>query len=66
MTPYLVILVGFVSLLGAIIAVEMAARAGREPFQPMARVVEAALVSRIGWWLVWGTWLWAGFHFLAR
>ncbi|HEX6402167.1 MAG TPA: DUF6186 family protein [Pseudonocardiaceae bacterium] len=66
MTPYLVILIGFVSLLGAMFTVEMAARAGREPLRPVARVVEAALASRIGWWLVWGTWLWVGFHFLAR
>jgi hypothetical protein len=66
MTPYLVILVGFVSLFAAMFAVERAARAGREPFRPAARVVEAALTSRIGRWLVWGIWLWVGFHFLAR
>jgi hypothetical protein len=66
MTPYLVILVGFGSLLGVMFAVEVAARAGREPLRPVARVVEAALASRIGRWLVWGAWLWVGFHFLAR
>jgi Family of unknown function (DUF6186) len=65
-TPYAVILAGFVSLLGAMVAVETAARAGREPFRPVGRVVEAALASRIGRWLVWGSWLWVGFHFLAR
>lgn len=66
MTPYLVILVGFASLLGAMFVVEMAARAGRQPLRPAARVVEAAMASRIGRWLVFGAWLWVGFHFLAR
>lgn len=59
MTPYLVILVGFASLLGAMLVLEMAARAGRQPLRPAAR-------SRIGRWLVFGVWLWVGFHFLAR
>ncbi|HZS20699.1 MAG TPA: DUF6186 family protein [Pseudonocardiaceae bacterium] len=66
MTAYVVILVGFVSLLGAMVAVEMAGRAGREPFRPVSCVVEAALASRLGRWLVWAGWLWVGFHFLAR
>lgn len=62
----MVILVGFAGLLGAMFAVEIAARAGCEPLRPVACVVEAALASRIGRWLVWGAWLWVGFHFLAR
>lgn len=66
MTAHLVILVGFAGLLGAMLAVEVLGRAGRKPFRPVAHVLEAALASRIGWWVVWGTWLWIGFHFLAR
>ena len=66
MTAYFVILVGFAGLLGAMLTVEVLGRAGREPFQPVARVLEAALASRIGRWVVWGAWLWIGFHFLAR
>jgi hypothetical protein len=65
-TPYLVILVGFAGLIGAMLAVEMLARAGREPFRPIAWVLEAALASCTGRWLVGGAWLWIGFHFLAR
>ncbi len=66
MTAQFVILVGFAGLLGAMLTVEMLGRAGREPFQPVVRVLEAALASRIGRWVVWGAWLWIGFHFLAR
>ncbi|MDQ4103382.1 MAG: DUF6186 family protein [Actinomycetota bacterium] len=66
MTAYFVILVGFAGLLGAMLTVEVLGRAGREPFQPVARVLGAALASRIGRWVVWGAWLWIGFHFLAR
>ena len=66
MTAYLVILVGFAGLLGAMLTVEVLGRAGREPFQPVARVLGAALASSTGRWVVWGAWLWIGFHFLAR
>ena len=66
MTAYLVILIGFAGLLGAMLAVEVLGRAGREPFQPVAHMLEAALASRTGRWVVWRAWLWIGFHFLAR
>jgi hypothetical protein len=66
MTAHLVILLGFAGLLGAMLAAEVLGRVGREPFRPVARVLEVALASRIGWWVVWGSWLWIGFHFLAR
>jgi hypothetical protein len=65
-TAYLVIVVGFAGLLGTILVVEVLGRAGREPFRPAARVLDAALVSRTGRWMVWVAWLWIGFHFLAR
>jgi Family of unknown function (DUF6186) len=65
-TAYLVILVGFAGLIGAMFTVEMLGRAGREPFQPVARVLGAALASHNGRWVMWGVWLWIGFHFLAR
>jgi hypothetical protein len=63
---YFVILLGFFGLLSAMLAVEVLGRAGREPFRPVAHVLEVALASRTGWWVVWGSWLWIGFHFLAR
>lgn len=66
MTAYVVILLGFAGLIGAMLAVEALGRAGHEPFRPAARVLEVALASRIGRWVVWGCWLWIGFHFLAR
>lgn len=65
-TPYSVILVGFVGLLVAALAVEALGRAGREPLRPLARVLEPALASPVGRWVVWVAWLWVGFHFLAR
>ena len=65
-TAHHVILIGFAGLFAAMLALEALGRVGREPFRPAARVLEAALASRTGRWVVWGTWLWIGFHFLAR
>lgn len=65
-TPYSVILVGFVVLFVAALAVEALGRAGRGPFRPLARVLEPALAARVGRWVVGTAWLWIGFHFLAR
>jgi hypothetical protein len=65
-TAHLVILVGFAGLLGAMLAVEVLGRAGREPFRPVAHVLEVTLASRTGRGVMWGAWLWIGFHFLAR
>jgi hypothetical protein len=47
-TAHLVILIGFAGLLGAMLAVEVLGRAGREPFRPVSHVLEAALASRTG------------------
>jgi len=66
MTPYVVILVGFAGLLAAALVVDVLGRAGREPLRPLARVLETAMTWRAGRWMVWGAWLWIGFHFLAR
>jgi uncharacterized MAPEG superfamily protein len=66
MTPYAVLLAGYLGLLAAALAVEGAARAGREPFRPVAAVLGAAVATRAGRWLVWVAWAWVGFHFLAR
>ncbi len=66
MTPYAVLLAGYLGVLALALAVEVAARAGREPFRPAAAVLDAALGSRAGRWLVLAAWVWVGFHFLAR
>ncbi len=66
MTPYAVLLAGYLAVLAAALVVEVAGRAGREPFRPVAAVLDAALGTRAGRWLVWAAWVWVGFHFLAR
>jgi hypothetical protein len=65
-TPYAVLLAGYLGLLAAALVLEGSARAGREPFRPVAAVLQTALASRAGRWLVWVAWMWVGFHFLAR
>ncbi len=66
MTPYAVLLAGYLGLLAVALLFEGRARVGRGPFRPVASVVDAALGRRAGRWLVWATWFWVGFHFLAR
>ncbi len=66
MTPYAVLLAGYLGVLGVALVVEGLGRAGREPFRPLAEVLGAALATRVGRWLVWAAWAWVGFHFLAR
>lgn len=65
-TPYVVILVGFVGLFAAMLAVDLLGRVGRKPFRPLGRVLEVAMAWRTGRWIVCGAWLFIGFHFLAR
>lgn len=65
-TAYLVIVAGFAGLLVAAVVVEGLGRAGRGPFAPLARVLAGAMVPRTGRLIVGATWLWIGFHFLAR
>jgi hypothetical protein len=65
-TPYAVLLTGYLGLLAAALAVEGAGRAGHEPFRPLSHVLRAALAASLGRWAVWAAWAWIGFHFLAR
>jgi hypothetical protein len=65
-TPYAVLLAGYLGLLGVALILEGVARAGRGPFQSVATVLDEALTTRPGRWLVWVAWVWVGFHFLAR
>jgi hypothetical protein len=65
-TPYAVLLGGYVGLLAAALAVDVLGRARFEPFRPLALVLEAALAERMTRWLIWIAWAWLGFHFLAR
>ena len=66
MTPYAVLLAGYLGLLGMALILECVARASRGPFRPVAAVLDAALATRPGRWLVWAAWVSVGFHFLAR
>jgi Family of unknown function (DUF6186) len=66
MTPYTVLLTGYVAVLTAALAVEGLGRAGREPFRPLGQLLQQAQASRIGRWTVCAGWIWIGFHFLAR
>jgi Family of unknown function (DUF6186) len=65
-TPYAVLLAGYLGLLGVALILEGVARAGPGPFRSVATVLDAALTTRPGRWLVWVAWVWVGFHFLAR
>lgn len=66
MSPYAVIVAGFALLFGAMLAVQLLAVTGREPFRPLGDALHLALANRFGRWVVLVLWLWTGFHFLAR
>jgi hypothetical protein len=66
MTPYTVLLAGYLSLLTAALAVEGFGRAGHGPFRPLGQLLQQARASRVGRWTVWAGFIWIGFHFLAR
>lgn len=66
MSPYAIVLAGFAAVLAGIAVVEALGRAERTPFLPAGDVLSLVLSTRVGRWLVAGSWLWLGFHFLAR
>jgi hypothetical protein len=57
---------GFVVVLAATIIVDARARRPGSAVRPLGATVAAALRTRGGRVLVFGTWLWLGWHFLAR
>jgi hypothetical protein len=65
-TPYAVLLAGYLGLLAGALILEGVARASCGPLRPVATMLDAALAARPGRWLVWAAWVWVGFHFLAR
>ena len=67
MTPRAAIIAVFAAFLLAAIAVDLVAR--RRPgsgVRPLSITLAAALRSPAGRVVVFGAWLWAGWHFLAR
>jgi Family of unknown function (DUF6186) len=65
-TPYTVLLAGYLGLLAVALLLEGYARIGDGPFRPIATLLDAALAMPAGRCLVWAAWFWIGFHFLAR
>ena len=66
MSPRAVLVLGFVAVFGAMVAVDLVSRhRGRGP-APFATAITAALRTPVGRAVVLGWWLWIGYHFLAR
>ena len=66
MMSRLVVAAGFVAVLAATIIVDTRARRPGSGVRPFGATLAAALRTRTGRVLVFGTWLWLGWHFLAR
>jgi len=66
MTPYQIIVVGFLAVIGGMAAVDLAGRRrGRDP-APLGTALTAALRTPVWRAVVLGSWVWIGYHFLAR
>jgi hypothetical protein len=65
-TPRAAIIVGFVLLLALAVAVDLVARPAGAGVRPLSATLAAALRSRVLRVVVFGAWLWLGWHFLAR
>jgi hypothetical protein len=66
MTPRALIIAGFTAILLLVVAVDVYARRPGSDVRPLFAVLTAALRSRGGRVVVFGAWLWLGWHFLAR
>ena len=66
MTPRAAIVATFAAFLLAAIAVDLAARRAGLQLRPLSVTLAAALRSPAGRVVVFGAWLWIGWHFLAR
>jgi hypothetical protein len=66
MTPRAVIVAGFAAILVLVVATDLWARRVGSGVQPLAATLAGALRSRGGRAVVFGAWLWLGWHLLAR
>jgi hypothetical protein len=66
MTPYRVIALGFLAILAAMVAVDLAGRRRDEGPEPLATALTAGLRTPLRRAAVLGCWVWVGYHFLAR
>ncbi len=66
MTPRHAVIAGFAAILLLAVAVDLYARRARSTVQPLSATLAAALRTRGGRLVIFGAWLWLGWHFLAR
>lgn len=66
MTPRALIAAGFAVLVLLVIAVDRLARRPSSTVRPFGDVISAVMSSRAGRIVLLGSWLWTGWHFLAR
>ncbi len=66
MTPRVAVAAVFALLVAAALVVEWRSRRPGSAVRPLGATVAAALRTRTGRVLVFGAWLWLGWHFLAR
>jgi hypothetical protein len=66
MTPRGAIIATFAAILLLAVAIDLFARRKGSGVQPLSATLAAALRSRGGRVVVFGAWLWLGWHFLAR
>jgi hypothetical protein len=57
---------GFAAILAAAVVADLLARRPGSRLRPFGETLAAALRTRAGRVLVFGAWLWLGWHFLAR
>jgi len=66
MTPRAAIIAGFAAILVLVVAADLCARRAGSRVRPLSAALAAALRSPGGRVLLFGGWLWLGWHFLAR
>ncbi len=66
MTPRAAIIATFAAILLLAVAVDLFARRAGSGVRPLSAPLAAVLRSRGGRIVVFGAWLWLGWHFLAR
>jgi len=66
MTPRAAIIAAFGAIFAVVVAVDAYARRAGTRLRPLSATIGAALRTRSMRLVVFGAWLWTGWHFLAR
>ncbi len=66
MTPRAAVIAAFATFLVLAVAVDVLARRAGSKVRPLSAMLGAVLRSRVGRVVLFGAWLWLGWHFLAR